>query len=98
MGRILDLVSFLRCSQKNEEILLQFYYIFKLVHTISGDCEGVARSLIKQKIVAFGDDFLKLNWSERRDLNPRPFAPEANALPGCATLRHRVSSLVENGT
>ena len=27
------------------------------------------------------------DWSERRDLNPRPFAPEANALPGCATLR-----------
>ena len=26
-------------------------------------------------------------WSERRDLNPRPFAPEANALPGCATVR-----------
>ena len=31
--------------------------------------------------------FLLENWSERRDLNPRPFAPEANALPGCATLR-----------
>ena len=29
-----------------------------------------------------------MNWSERRDLNPRPFAPEANALPDCATLRH----------
>ncbi len=25
-------------------------------------------------------------------MNPRPFAPEANALPDCATLRHRVSS------
>ena len=26
-------------------------------------------------------------WSERRDLNPRPFGPEPNALPDCATLR-----------
>ena len=26
-------------------------------------------------------------WSERRDLNSRPLAPEASALPGCATLR-----------
>jgi hypothetical protein len=25
--------------------------------------------------------------SERRDLNPRPLAPQASALPGCATLR-----------
>ena len=30
-----------------------------------------------------------LIWSERRDLNPRPIAPEANALPDCATLRRR---------
>src|SRR5665213_1039687 len=26
-------------------------------------------------------------WSERRDLNTRPSAPKADALPGCATLR-----------
>jgi hypothetical protein len=26
-------------------------------------------------------------WSERRDSNSRPLAPEASALPGCATLR-----------
>jgi hypothetical protein len=26
-------------------------------------------------------------WSERRDSNPRPLAPHASALPGCATLR-----------
>ena len=26
-------------------------------------------------------------WSERGDSNPRPLAPEASALPGCATLR-----------
>ncbi len=25
--------------------------------------------------------------SERRDSNPRPLAPQASALPGCATLR-----------
>src|SRR5690606_26128419 len=27
------------------------------------------------------------NWSERLDLNQRPPAPHAGALPGCATLR-----------
>src|ERR1017187_8830190 len=26
-------------------------------------------------------------WSERRGSNPRPLAPEASALPGCATFR-----------
>ena len=31
------------------------------------------------------------NWSEREDLNLRPPAPEAGALPGCATLRPTVS-------
>ena len=29
----------------------------------------------------------KADWSERGDLNSRPLAPEASALPGCATLR-----------
>src|SRR6185437_1687338 len=29
----------------------------------------------------------KQAWSERRDLNTRPSAPKADALPGCATLR-----------
>jgi hypothetical protein len=28
-----------------------------------------------------------LTLSERRDLNPRPLAPQASALPGCATFR-----------
>ena len=28
--------------------------------------------------------------SERRDLNPRPLAPQASALPGCATLRFHI--------
>lgn len=27
------------------------------------------------------------NWSERQDLNLRPLAPKASALPNCATLR-----------
>ena len=34
-----------------------------------------------------GPSHFRLDWSERRDLNPRPLAPEASALPGCATLR-----------
>src|SRR5271154_3572137 len=28
------------------------------------------------------------DWSGRRDLNARPPAPKAGALPGCATPRH----------
>ena len=28
-----------------------------------------------------------MNWSGRRDLNSRPLAPQASALPGCATSR-----------
>src|SRR5215471_11178742 len=37
----------------------------------------------------------KLRWSGREDLNLRPPAPKAGALPGCATPRrhHRVESL-----
>jgi hypothetical protein len=30
-----------------------------------------------------------LCWSGRRDSNPRPSAPKADALPGCATPRHQ---------
>ena len=30
-------------------------------------------------------------WSGRRDSNPRPSAPKADALPGCATPRHALS-------
>ncbi len=29
-------------------------------------------------------------WSGRRDSNPRPSAPKADALPGCATPRHSI--------
>src|SRR5439155_988474 len=32
-----------------------------------------------------------LDWSGRLDLNQRPLAPQASALPGCATPRHRSS-------
>ena len=32
------------------------------------------------------------NWSEREDSNLRPPAPEAGALPDCATLRHRLGA------
>ena len=38
-----------------------------------------------------GNKSLKIvsgRWSERLDLNQRPHAPQACALPGCATLRH----------
>jgi hypothetical protein len=33
---------------------------------------------------------MKRHWSERGDSNSRPLAPEASALPGCATLRPTV--------
>ena len=33
-----------------------------------------------------------LLWSKWRDSNPRPFGPEPNALPSCATPRYRPSS------
>ena len=33
-------------------------------------------------------------WSGRRDLNPGPFAPQANALPVCATPRPEACSVV----
>src|SRR5690242_8285327 len=32
---------------------------------------------------------LHLEWSERRDSNPRPLPPQSSALPGCATLRRQ---------
>lgn len=32
-------------------------------------------------------------WSERPDLNRRPLAPKASALPGCATLRRNLTGL-----
>ena len=38
-----------------------------------------------------GDERKRNPESGRRDLNPRPFAPQANALPVCATPRPRIS-------
>src|SRR3954447_711988 len=34
-------------------------------------------------------------WSGRQDLNLRPSAPKADALPGCATPRHRQSACAD---
>ena len=36
-------------------------------------------------------------WSERGDSNSRPLAPEASALPGCATLRPLGKTSVQTG-
>ena len=38
-------------------------------------------------MVAIRPRLIKTNWSERRDLNPRPPRPQCGALPDCATLR-----------
>ena len=37
-------------------------------------------------------------WSGRQDLNLRPLAPHASALPGCATPRERESIQRPNQT
>src|SRR6266496_3908878 len=37
---------------------------------------------------AFANDFGGFRWSGRQDLNLRPLAPQASALPGCATPRN----------
>ena len=47
------------------------------------DCNTRGSALVS-KILNFRDIFY---WSEREDSNLRPPAPEAGALPGCATLR-----------
>ena len=36
----------------------------------------------------------KKTWSGRADLNGRPLAPQASALPGCATPRHHPNTRV----
>ena len=42
----------------------------------------------------WAENRLNLRWSGRRDLNPGPFAPQANALPVCATPRPEACSVV----
>ena len=46
-----------------------------------GCLRGLARSA---RSLGIGKSY---SWSERQDLNLRPPAPHAGALPGCATLR-----------
>ena len=38
--------------------------------------------------LSYGRSGSPTNWSGWRDSNPRPIAPKAIALPGCATPRH----------
>ena len=42
-----------------------------------------------QGLKEFIGSIRKLNWSGRQDLNLRPLAPHASALPNCATPRRR---------
>ena|GEM_PF-6519500 len=37
-------------------------------------------------------------WSDRRDLNPRPHAPHACALPDCATVRGDIKIILQKYT
>ena len=43
-------------------------------------------------------EMLGSEWSERQDSNLRPSGPKPDALPGCATLRLRVSTLAVHYT
>ena len=47
-----------------------------------------ATSETAKKGTPFGVPFLLSKW---RDSNPRPFGPEPNALPSCATPRYKLS-------
>src|SRR5690606_29348786 len=38
------------------------------------------------------------NWSERRDLNPRPPHPQCGALPDCATLRTEATRVITSAS
>ena len=46
-------------------------------------------SLPQRKAPAGHNDKTRVEWSEWPDLNRRPFVPQTNALPGCATPRHQ---------
>ena len=48
----------------------------------------------QRKTPANAGVFYAARWSGRRDLNPGPFAPQANALPVCATPRPEICSVV----
>ena len=51
----------------------------------------VGKSRWVAKMVNIACNINKLRWSGRRDSNPRPSAPKADALPGCATPRRALS-------
>ena len=50
------------------------------------DLRGVDKEPERAQILGIRQ-FTEVGWSGRRDLNPRPPAPKAGALPGCATPR-----------
>ena len=52
---------------------------------IKSDLLHICTIIFGAKIIEF--ERLLPNWSEWRDLNPRPLVPQTSALPGCATLR-----------
>jgi hypothetical protein len=64
----------------------QFAFVDEVFQAMQGakNLKGEGRDPIgnPMQIAAF-------RWSGRLDLNQRPLAPQASALPGCATPRHR---------
>ena len=60
-----------------------------LLHSQSCAAYPLGEQLVRR--LRRGEDIVvtrsELKWSERQDLNLRPPAPQAGALPGCATLR-----------
>jgi hypothetical protein len=76
------------------EIYLELHWIF--LRGVDRYKIDYSREAVKSRcvpgIVNIAFIINKLCWSGRRDSNPRPSAPKADALPGCATPRH--SSIV----
>ena len=54
---------------------------------LHGLAHSEPHTLQKQKSERPKPFALRFLWSGRRDSNPRPSAPKADALPGCATPR-----------
>ena len=48
---------------------------------------GLLRNIHADNVITHANGVMSLKWSGCRDSNPGPLAPEASALPGCATPR-----------
>src|SRR5882757_2885596 len=76
------LTFFPRCCLGFDFLICWFFaFSWDLLHDgVSMLEEGVGKWILREKAT-------REKWSGRRDLNSRPHAPQACALPGCATSR-----------